>query len=248
VSIRVGVNGAKGKMGRASVGAIKSSEDLQLVFAADVGDSLEKLIADEKADVVVDFTKASDGPENASLIIKAGARPVIGTSGFQKSAIPELDKLCREKKLGGLIVPNFSIGAIKMMQFSAEAAKYFDSAEVVEYHHDGKEESPSGTALRTAELISEAFASKTPKAKASERKEIEIIPGGRGAQLNGVRVHSVRLPGYLADQEVIFGGAGETLSISSRPRDRDCFMGGVCLACRRVTELEGMVYGLENLL
>lgn len=248
MSIKVGVNGARGKMGQASAAAISSKDGLELVFEADLNDDLGALISDKGAQVVVDFTRASDGPENARKIIEAGASPVIGTSGFQKEAIPGLDELCRERKLGGIVVPNFSIGAVKMMQFASEAAKYFSQAEVVEYHHDGKEESPSGTALRTAEMIEETLGASIDGPSAEKRKEVEILPGGRGAQLGNVRIHSIRLPGYIADQEVIFGAQGERLSISSQTTSRDCFMAGVCLSCLKVGKVNGMVYGLENLL
>ncbi|MCP4321641.1 MAG: 4-hydroxy-tetrahydrodipicolinate reductase [Psychromonas sp.] len=241
--VKVIVNGAKGRMGSEAVKAINNDSALELVAECDFGDDLSALIKSSGAQVVVDLTAASAGFSNTQLILNAGACPVIGTSGFQVEQVKELQALATEKQLGGLIAPNFSIGAVLMMKFSAEAAKYLPDAEVIEAHSPQKEESPSGTGIRTAELIA-AARTKTPV----ECSDKELIEGARGAELNGVKLHSIRLPGIVAQQTVFFGGSSETLKIEHNSQHRESFMPGICLACREVVKRNELVYGLEYLM
>lgn len=241
--IKVLVNGAKGRMGSEVVNAVTQDSELELVGAIDFQDDLKASIDSLKPDVVVDFTIASTGFSNAKTIIESGANPVIGTSGFQQAQVDELKALAAEKQLGGLIAPNFSLGAVLMMKFAGEAAKYLPNVEVIEAHSTQKEESPSGTALRTAELIAEG---RTQAADPTSDKE--LVPGARGATLKDVPLHSVRLPGVVAQQTVFFGGLSETLKIEHNSQHRTSFMPGVCLACKKVGTVNELVYGLEYLL
>jgi 4-hydroxy-tetrahydrodipicolinate reductase len=241
--VKVIVNGAKGRMGSEAVKAIENDSALQLVAQCDFGDDLSALIKSSGAQVVVDLTAASAGFTNTQIILNAGACPVIGTSGFQVEQVKELQALANEKQLGGLIAPNFSIGAVLMMKFSAEAAKYLPDAEVIEAHSPQKEESPSGTGIRTAELIA-AARTKTP----IECSDKELIEGARGAELHGVKLHSIRLPGVVAQQTVFFGGLSETLKIEHNSQHRESFMPGICLACKEVVKRNELVYGLEHLM
>jgi len=241
--VKVIVNGAKGRMGSEAVKAINNDTALELVAECDFGDDLSALIKSSGAQVVVDLTAASAGFSNTQIILNAGACPVIGTSGFQVEQVKQLQALADEKQLGGLIAPNFSIGAVLMMKFAAEAAKYLPDAEVIEAHSPQKEESPSGTGIRTAELIS-AARTKQPV----ECSDKELIEGARGAELNGVKLHSIRLPGVVAQQTVFFGGLSETLKIEHNSQHRESFMPGICLACKEVVKHKELVYGLEYLM
>lgn len=244
MAIRVLVNGAAGKMGEFVVKAIAKEPDLELVGQTGRAHQLAAEIKKSQAQVVVDFTQAADAFKNTSAIIEAGAHPVIGTSGLKKEQIQQLQAVCAKHKLGGIIAPNFSIGAILMMKYAEQAAKYFPAVEIIEMHHDRKLDSPSGTAVRSAELI--AGARKTiPTLPADARETLE---GARGAQCEQVPIHSVRLPGLVAHQQVIFGGIGETLTLKHDSIDRQCFMPGVMLACREVLKLDKLVYGLEELI
>ncbi len=238
--IKVLVNGAKGRMGQEAVKAIEADAQLTLVGGSDRDDDLAGVIAELKPDVVVDLTAAACGFNNTKTIIESGARPVVGTSGFIAEDVAKLQALASEKQIGGVVAPNFSIGAVLMMKFAAEAAKYLPNAEVIEAHSPQKQESPSGTAIRTAELIGEA---RTQAGVACS--DHEIIDGARGGEVAGVKLHSIRLPGVIADQTVVFGAEGENLSIVHSTRSREAFMPGICLACKRVMTLEHLVYGLE---
>ena len=241
--IKVIVNGAKGRMGKEAVNAIKNDAELELVAGCDYQDNLTTIIKETGAQVVVDLTAASAGYKNTQTILNAGACPVIGTSGFQVDQVKELQALASNKQLGGLIAPNFSIGAVLMMQFAAQAAKYFPDAEVIESHSPQKEESPSGTAIRTAELIA-AGRIKSPLTCSDK----ELIEGARGAELHKVKIHSLRLPGIVAQQTVFFGGVSETLKIEHNSQHRESFMPGICLACKEVIKRQELVYGLEHLM
>ncbi len=243
MTISVLVNGANGRMGQAVVKAIEADNELELVGKTDRGDNLFQTIVDSKANVVVDFTTASSVYENAKTIIEAGAHPMIGTSGLSPEQIESLQASCADKKLGGIISPNSSIGAVLMMKLAAEAAKHFDSVEIIELHHDQKEDAPSGSAVKTATMISE-----TLKPKEKNTNEKELLAGARGAIKDNIHIHSIRLPGLVAHQEVLFGGHGETLSIKHDSLNRECFMPGVLLACKKVIELGSLVYGLEHIL
>lgn len=241
--IRVLVNGAQGRMGREASEAVEAEEGLNLVARTDLGDDLGQSIIDSKAHVVVDFTTASAVFENSKTIIASGAHPVIGTSGLLPDQVKELQKLSAAKTLGGLIAPNFAIGAVLMMKFAREAVRYFPNVEVIELHHDGKADAPSGTAVKTLDMLADAR-EKIPPA----RQEKEILPGARGASQHEIHVHSVRLPGLVAHQEILFGGNGETLTIRHDSLHRMSFMTGVCFGCKKVIELNELIYGLEHLL
>ena len=243
MSIRVLVNGAAGRMGKTTVAAIADDKELQLVGESHRKDNLKKCIHAAKAELVIDFTNDAVVFENTKDIILAGAHPVIGTSGLLPNQIKKLQKICAEKKLGAIIAPNFCMGALLMMRFAEQAAHYFPEVEIIETHHEKKLDAPSGTALKTAEMIALAR-----KKNPSSKKIHETLPGSRGASKNQVPIHSLRLPGFLAKQAIIFGHLGGNLSIIHETIDRNAFMPGVLLACKKVMQLKKLVYGLENLL
>ncbi len=224
--IRVLVNGAKGKMGRETVLAIQKEKDLALVAETDHGDDLQVVITKTAPHVVVDFTLPETVRQNALIILESRCRPVIGTTGLSEADLKDIENLANERKLGAIVCPNFAIGAILMMRFAAEASKYMPDIEIVEYHHNKKVDAPSGTAIKTAKMIRDA----NPKIQTE-------IP-----------IHSVRLPGYIAHQEVICGGLGQTLTIRHDTISRESFMPGVILAVRKAPQVNGLVYGLEKLL
>jgi 4-hydroxy-tetrahydrodipicolinate reductase len=244
MAIRVLVNGAKGRMGSQVVQTVRQDAALELVGETDLGDDLASAIGSRKPDVVVDFTAPNAAFPNAQIIVRCGAHPVIGTTGFLPDQIEALRAQCREKKLGGLIAPNFAIGAVLMMRFAAEAARHMPHVEIIELHHDGKAEAPSGTAIKTAEMIQAA----RPIAPALKVEPKELAPGARGARAYPVPIHSVRLPGHVAHQEVILGGLGESLRIRHDSISRESFMPGVVFGIKKVVGLKELVYGLEHLL
>jgi 4-hydroxy-tetrahydrodipicolinate reductase len=244
MTIRVLVNGAKGRMGGQVVQAVRGDGELELAGQTDLGDDLRAQIKATRAQVVVDFTTPAAAFANATAIVDAGAHPVIGTTGFKPAEIQALQERCRERKLGGLIAPNFALGAVLMMRFAAEAARHLTHVEIIELHHDGKAEAPSGTAIKTAEMIQAA----RPIAPRPQVESKELAPGARGARAWTVPIHSVRLPGHVAHQEVILGGLGETLRIRHDSISRESFMPGVVLGIKKVVELKELIYGLEHLL
>lgn len=241
--IKVGVLGARGRMGSEVVKAVTEAPDLELVAALDLGDSLDVLVANG-AQVVVDFTTPDSVMANLEFLISNNINAVIGTTGFDDARIAKIKSLLASSKSGVLIAPNFAIGAVLMMEFATKAAKYFESAEIIELHHPNKVDAPSGTAARTAELM------------AKSRKEAGLAPmpdatstsleGARGAIVGDIPVHSVRLRGLVAHQEVLLGGIGETLSIRHDSIDRVGFMPGVLLGVRQVVTHPGLTFGLEN--
>lgn len=243
MSIKVIVNGASGKMGTIACETFNKTPDFELVASLGRTDSLTTNMANHHPDIVVDLTSAKCVYNNTRTIIEAGIHPIIGTSGLLPTQVEELQLLCKKTNLGGIIVPNFSLGAILMMRFAADAAQYFSSAEIIEAHHPLKHDAPSGTAVKTAEVIA-----KHRRAESEQNNTHELIPGARGAEHQHVQIHALRLPGFLAQQQVIFGGTGETLSIIHNSIDRSCFMPGLLFACRKVRELNELVYGLESLL
>lgn len=255
MSIKVIIAGFKGKMGSTALEMVKADQDLSLAalldpFASEdtfdgvpVFKNKEDLIGFD-ADVWVDFTTPKFAYENTRFALENGFAPVVGTTGFTTEEIEELSALSAKKKLGGLIAPNFAIGAILLMQFAAQAAKYFPNLEIIELHHDKKKDAPSGTAVKTAELISQVRESVQQGASDEE----ELMAGARGAEFDGFRIHSVRLPGLVAHQEVIFGAKGEGLTIRHDSYDRVSFMSGVKLGIKEVVKREKLVYGLEHLL
>lgn len=241
--IRVLVNGAAGRMGQITVKTIKQDPSFDLVAETYNSDELKKSLLSSKADVVIDFTNAAVVFENAKSIILAGVHPVIGTSGLLPEQIKELQRLCAEKNLGGIIAPNFCVGVLLMMRFAEQAAHYFPECEIIETHHENKLDAPSATAIKTAELISSARTSQ-PRVK----KIHETLTGARGAFKNQVPIHALRLPGFLAKQDILFGHLGGNLVISHETIDRNAYMPGVLLACKKVISLKKLVYGLENFL
>lgn len=243
--ITVLVNGAKGKMGQETIRAIKNDPELKLVGEADFGDNLSALIKKTQAEVVVDFTQPGSRMETVKNILAAGAHGVIGTTGFTEKDLKEIEKLCAKAGKAILIAPNFAIGAILMMQFAAQAAKYLPHVEIIEYHHDNKKDAPSGTAIKTAQLINETVGQ--TKAPNIESEEL-LKERSQGAKVGNVRLHAVRLPGFVASQEVIFGGVGQSLKIRHDTINRECFMPGVVLACKKIVNHKQLIYGLEKIL
>lgn len=244
--IRVGVIGAAGRMGQEVCRAVEASEDLRLVAAVDAGDELAGLV-DAGVGVAVDFTTPAVAMDNLRFCIAHGIHPVVGTSGFDAQRLTQVRRWLAEKpQVGCLIAPNFGIGAVLMMRFAALAAPYFDSVEIVELHHPAKVDAPSGTATRTAELIGSArdAAGCDPMPDATQSEYFEA----RGMRVAGVPVHAVRLRGLVAHQEVMFGSAGETLTIRHDSFDRASFMPGVLLAIRAVGSRPGLTVGIDSLL
>jgi len=237
--IRALVNGAKGKMGKETVNAILEAEDLALAGETDLGDDLERTIKDSKADVVVDFTSPQSAYMNAQIICASNAAGVIGTTGLTLEQVQSLVDKSQGKKPGIIIAPNFAIGALLMMHCARICAKHMPDVEIIELHHDKKLDAPSGTAIKTAEMIAEVR-------KDVPRGTFEL--GVRGKLYSDIPLHSVRLPGLLAHQEVIFGASGQTLTLRHDSINRACFMPGVLLAIRQVINIEGLVYGLDKLL
>lgn len=255
--IRVLVNGALGRMGSEVCKKIYDEPDLELVGAVDVKEGTVPLgagvpvrtdlvaeIERTKAEVVVDFTRPDVVMNNLRKMLPLGVHPVVGTTGFNRGNLEELDELARKYHTSLLIAPNFALGAVVMMKLACEAAKYFPNVEIIEKHHDKKLDAPSGTAVITAQKIAEVRAAM----RQGHPEERETLAGARGADYEGMRIHSVRLPGYVASQEIIFGGQGETLHISSEPVSRECYMPGVALACRAILGKSGLVHGLDKLL
>jgi 4-hydroxy-tetrahydrodipicolinate reductase len=230
-------------MGAEVVKAVTEASDLELVAALDMGDSLDALIADG-AQVVVDFTTPDSVMANLQFLIAHDIHAVIGTTGFDDSRIAKIKSLLASSKSGVLIAPNFAIGAVLMMEFATKAAKYFESAEIIELHHPNKVDAPSGTAARTAELMSKAR--KEAGLDAMPDATSTSLDGARGATVGDIPVHSVRLRGLVAHQEVLLGGIGETLSIRHDSIDRVGFMPGVLLGVREVGTHPGLTFGLEN--
>ena len=246
MSIKVGVLGAKGRMGSETVKAINAAEDLQLVAQLDLGDSLDALVK-YGVEVVVDFTHPDAVMKNLEFAINNGINVVVGTTGFDDTKLGKIKNwLDSNPKVGAVIAPNFGLGAVLMMQFAAKAARYFESVEIIELHHPEKADAPSGTAARTAELISEQR--KAAKRPALPDKTSTSLPGARGAKVGDVPIHSVRVRGLVAHQEVLLGDQGETLSIRHDSIDRSGFMPGVILAVREVGKHPGLTFGLEHLM
>jgi 4-hydroxy-tetrahydrodipicolinate reductase len=242
--MKVAVLGAKGRMGTEAVDAISDAKDLQLVAQLDLGDSLDELV-NSGAQVVVDFTHPDAVMKNLEFAITNGIHVVVGTTGFDDAKLAKIKSLlAANPKVGALIAPNFALGAVLMMQFSEMAAKYFESVEIIELHHANKVDAPSGTAVRTAEMITNAR-KKNNKAPMPDATKTSI-PGARGATVGDVPIHSVRSHGYVAHQEVIFGDPGETLSIRHDSINRAGFMPGVLLGVREVAKHPGLTVGLEK--
>lgn len=266
--IRIVIAGINGRMGRASAALIDADNDLELIGAvgrpgasyvgADVGkmtnsgsagilvsNEIKDLLTAAKADVLLDFSLSESAFEHAQLALANNVRPVIGTSGLGEEQIKTIAKLADSKRLGAMVVPNFSVGAVLMMEFARQAAAFFANAEIVEMHHTKKVDAPSGTAMHTVAKMAKSGNTFNKK----EVDEKELLSGARGGQgTAGVRVHSLRLPGLISHQEVIFGGAGELLTIRHDSFNTDCFLNGIALAVKAVVNLDHFVLGLENVL
>lgn len=246
MTLRVGVLGARGKVGRAVCEATADAEDLELVAEIDQGDDLQTLL-DTRAQAVVDFTTPHVVMDNLRFCVEHGIHAVVGTTGFDEERLRQVGTWLESSPgTGVLIAPNFSIGAILMMRFAEQAARYFESVEIVELHHPTKADAPSGTARRTAELVAaarcEAGLAPPPDATST------ALEGARGADVEGIRVHGLRIRGLVAHQEVVLGGPGETLTIRHDSLDRVCFTPGVLLGLRRIADAPGLTVGLERFL
>lgn len=247
--INVAVCGANGKMGQEVVKAVNNADDMTLVAKIDILDGEFASIKDAKdsvkIDLLVDFTQPKSIYENALYCLNNGIQIVIGTTGLSDEQISELKKLSEEKKCGCLIAPNFSTGAVLMMKFAQMASKYFNNAEIIELHHNQKKDAPSGTAVKTALMMAQENSDFTT----GNCPEVETIQGARGANsYNNIHIHSVRMPGYIASQEVIMGSNGQILTIRHDSMNRECYMNGVLLAIRHLQKENNFVYGLENIL
>lgn len=263
--IKVAIAGPRGRMGQEAVHTVMNNDDMELVAVLDhreistnlagyeqfpntyevpVYTELTQLFTQQHPDVLIDLTTPEAVYEHTKVALENGVRPVIGTTGFTDEQLEELTSYAQNNKIGAIIAPNFAVGAILMMKFAAMAAQYMPDVEIIELHHDQKLDAPSGTALKTAQLIQE----NRPSHKQGHPDEKETIAGARGADFDGMRIHSVRLQGLVAHQEVLFGGEGQMLTIRHDSYNRGSFMSGVKLCVEKVVELDHLVYGLENIL
>ncbi|HBE79580.1 MAG TPA: 4-hydroxy-tetrahydrodipicolinate reductase [Firmicutes bacterium] len=261
--IRVLVSGASGRMGREVSKTILNDEELQLVGAVDkmnIGKDIGNLVGLEpvniflqedlaaglkscKPQVMVDFTTPATAMPNIRVALTSGTNVVVGTTGLTPDNLTEINGLCTKYQVNALVAPNFAVGALLMMRFAATAAKYFPQVEIIELHHDQKLDAPSGTSIKTAEMILAGREQSSPAAIGEEK-----IKGVRGGEMGGIHLHSIRLPGLIAHQEVIFGGQGQTLTIRHDSMSRESFMPGVVLAVKTVSQRPGFTYGLEHYL
>lgn len=264
-TIKIIIAGPRGRMGREAVKLVSNTKHFDLVAVVDhkndgmmlsdlegfqtihhvpIYTDMEKCLQNIEADVLIDLTTPEVGMDHARTALHYHVRPVVGTTGFSKEDLAELEEICMKKELGCIIAPNFAIGAVLMMKFSQMAAKYFPDVEIIEMHHDGKLDAPSGTAVKTAEMIS---ASRITKQQ-GHPNEKETMNGARGANFDGMHIHSVRLPGLVAHQQVLFGSDGQTLTLRHDSYHRGSFMSGVRVAVESVMKHNHFVYGLENIL
>lgn len=264
--IKVVVAGPRGRMGKEAVQLVARTDNYELVGAIDykhdgkhiqdivdgipkevdapVYGDIETCLNDVQADVLIDLTTPEMGMHHTKTALLHGVRPVVGTTGFTKENLEELEEISKEKGIGCIIAPNFAVGAVLMMKFSQLAAKYFQDVEIIELHHDQKLDAPSGTAVKTAEMISSVREGKIQ----GHPNEKETIAGARGADFEGMHIHSVRLPGLIAHQQVLFGSDGQTLTIRHDSYNRSSFMSGVKLAVDTVMGIDAFIYGLENII
>ena len=264
MSIRIIVAGPRGRMGSTAIEMIKNEPNFQLVACLDrknngkrlkdisdihpldvpIFDHPDECFKTVQADIFLDLTIPEVGYRHAKSALQHHIRTVIGTSGLTNDQINDLTKLARNHRVGCIIAPNFAIGAVLMMQFAKFAAQYFPNVEIIEKHHDQKVDAPSGTALKTVDMIRET----REKMQQGHPDEYETVSGARGGNIDGIPIHSVRLPGLVAHQQVIFGGNGQTLTISHDSLNRHSFMDGMKLAIHHVMSLRELIYGLENIL
>ncbi len=243
--IRVAVAGYRGKVGSVLATALASEPGIEFVGGVGRGDDLGAFLKARRPRVLVDFSRSADALGNALAAVEAGASPVVGTTGIPTEGIDRLEGACKEGHLGGIVAPNFAIGAVLMMHLADIAAPHFDAAEVIEMHHATKLDAPSGTALVTARRIA---AKRVGRPFSHQKPEKVTLAGTRGGEEENVAVHSVRLPGFVADQEVIFGLPGQTLTIAHRTTSREAYVPGVLLAIRMVTTEPRFYRGLDELL
>ncbi len=247
--IKVAVCGANGKMGKEVVKAVSENSEMEFAAGIDIVNAEFKTIEEahksKEIDILVDFTQPSSIYENALYCLNNKINIVVGTTGLKDEQINELKELSEKNKTACFIAPNFSTGAVLMMKFAQMAAKYFDNAEIIELHHNQKKDAPSGTAVKTAKLMAEAKSSFTN----GNCVETETIKGARGANsYSDIHIHSVRMPGYMASQEVIFGSDGQTLTIRHDSTNRSCYMPGILMAIKYAYEHKNFTYGLDNIL
>lgn len=248
--IKVAVCGALGKMGKEVVQAVTECPETELTAQIDIAGenmyhTIEEASKAASIDIVIDFTQPKSIFENAKYCLNNGIKIVIGTTGLKDEEIEYLKKLSKENNTGCLIAPNFSTGAVLMMMFARQAAKYFDNAEIIELHHNQKKDAPSGTSIKTAAMMAEVKEDFTK----NNCPETETIKGARGGNsYSNIHIHSVRMPGYIASQEVIFGSSGQIMTIRHDSMDRKCYMQGVLLAVKHVAKNNDFVYGLDNIM
>lgn len=263
--VKIAIAGPRGRMGREAVQLVKRTEGFELIAVIDhkngggllsdfegfaefnqvpIYTDLTVCFQEKKPDVLIDLTTPEVGMYHTKTALEHGVRPVVGTTGFSKENLKELEALCHEKEIGCIIAPNFALGAVLMMKFSQLAGKYFNDVEIIELHHDQKLDAPSGTAVKTAEMIADVREQK----QQGHPNEKETISGARGANFDGMHIHSVRLPGLIAHQQVMFGSEGQTLTIRHDSYNRVSFMSGVKLAVDTVLKIDTLVYGLENII
>ena len=243
--IRVAVAGAAGRMGREVVRAVEASDGLVVAAEIGRGDSIAARLDACRPDVLVEFSVPESVMGNVRVALARKVIPIIGTTGLSSADLEEIGALCAEYETGALVAPNFAIGAVLLMRFAADAARYLPDVEIIEMHHERKLDAPSGTASRTAEVIA---AARTEAPRPEPVGAFEKISGARGVRAHGIPIHSVRLPGFVASQEVLFGGPGQRLSLRHDSTDRISFMPGVLVAIRRASTFNGLVHGLEHLL
>jgi len=243
--IRVAITGHRGKVGAILAAAFQGDPAIDYVGGVTRGDDLASFLHEKRPQALVDFTRPSEAMHNALAAVAAGACPVVGTTGLSTADVDKLETACAQKKIGGIVAPNFAVGAVLMMHLAEIAAPHFEAAEVIELHHAGKLDAPSGTALSTARRLA---ARRKDRPFAYRKAEKETLAGTRGGEEGGVAVHSVRLPGFVADQEVIFGLPGQTLTIAHRTTSREAYVPGVLLAIRTVTAEPRFYRGLDELL
>jgi 4-hydroxy-tetrahydrodipicolinate reductase len=238
MAIRVMISGAKGRMGQVAVQTLAAMPAFLLVAEINRSDSLAARIKQDQPDIVLDFTSPEVVYQNTEIILAHAVRPIIGTTGLTTAQVEHLQSLAQRQNVGGIIAPNFSLGALLMMRCAKIAAAYFSHAEIIEMHHEQKKDKPSGTAQLTAEMINEV----------GLRSPVTKTVPGTGMPYGAVTIHSLRMPGVIANQQVIFAGSGETLTFDHRVQDRTVFAAGIQLACEKVMTLNRLIYGLEQLL
>lgn len=239
MTIRILVSGAYGKMGRFICRALAEHTLFSVVAQSGRHDNLALLLQTTSADIAIDVTCPESVWHNANTIIDQGVRPIIGTTGLSAAQITTLQERCLSERLGGMVIPNFAIGAALMMNYAKNAASYFDGVEIIEAHHAQKRDAPSGTAIRTAQVIAQ---------QASRSKDRKSVHGYGGTEIHGVPIHSIRLPGIIAQQSLLFGTAGETLTLVHNVSNYEAYLPGLLLACRKVMTVHELIYGLENVI